>query len=92
MNMEKVKHFLQNRLKNRMLWVAIIALLGNMALSGVIVLPANFEEMATAFLNVLVLLGVFNNPSTKSQSIFVDEDGNGIDDRYENNNDEESLG
>ena len=31
-------------------------------------------------------MGILNNPTTESQSLFVDEDGNGIDDRLENKN------
>lgn len=87
MNKQKLNSFLKNRLRNKYLWIAIIALLTNLAISGVIVLPDNFETIATSVLNVLVLLGIFNNPSTQSQSFFIDEDGDGIDDRLQNNDD-----
>lgn len=93
MNKQKLSSFLKNRLRNKYLWMAIIALLTNLAISGVIVLPDNFETIATSVLNILVLLGIFNNPSTQSQSFFVDEDGDGIPDYLEKNTDkEESVG
>lgn len=75
------KAFIQKRLRNKFLWTAIIALLMNMGLSGAIELPDNFEGVATSLLNVLVLLGIINNPSTQSQSLFIDENNDGIDDR-----------
>ena len=92
MNKQKLSSFLKNRLRNKYLWMAIIALLTNLAISGVIVLPDNFETIATSVLNILVLLGIFNNPSTQSQSFFVDEDGDGVDDRLQQNNNEETKG
>ena len=80
------KNFLRVRCNNYLLWSAIIALLIEMSLGDLIKLPNNFEQIATTFLNVLVVAGILNNPTTKSQSLFVDEDGNGIDDRLENVN------
>ena len=88
MNKQKLSSFLKNRLRNKYLWMAIIALLTNLAISGVIVLPDNFETIATSVLNILVLLGIFNNPSTQSQSFFIDEDGDGIPDYLEKNTDD----
>lgn len=80
---DEFKNFMHNRMKNRYLWVAIIALVANMGMSGFIELPENFEGTASAFLNVLMILGIFNNPSTQSQNLFVDVDGDGIDDKYD---------
>ena len=80
------KNFFQVRCNNYLLWSAIAALLIEMSLGDLIKLPDNFEQIVTAFLNVLVMVGILNNPTTKSQSLFVDEDGNGIDDRLENVN------
>lgn len=80
---DEFKNFMRNRVKNRYLWVAIIALIANMGMSGFIELPENFEGTASAFLNVLMILGIFNNPSTESQNLFVDVDKDGIDDRYD---------
>lgn len=80
---EKTKAFLRNRLKNRMFWVSVVALLVNLGLTGYIELPNNFEDVATAILNLLMVLGIINNPSTESQNIFIDVDGDGIDDRYD---------
>lgn len=81
--MNKFKQFMHNRLRNQFLWVGIIALIVNMGLSGFIELPDNFEGTANAILNVLIMLGILNNPSTQSQNIFVDNDNDGIDDRYD---------
>ena len=86
---DEFKNFMRNRVKNRYLWVAVIALVANMGMSGFIELPENFEGTASAFLNVLMILGIFNNPSTESQNLFVDVDGDGIPDHLE---DEETMG
>ena len=67
-----------------LLWGAIVALLVQMSLSNIITLPNNFEQLANAFLNIMVVIGILNNPTTESQSLFVDENNNGIDDRFEN--------
>ena len=67
-----------------LLWGAIVALLVQMSLSNIITLPDNFEQLANAFLNIMVIIGILNNPTTESQSLFVDENNNGIDDRFEN--------
>ena len=91
---DEFKNFMRNRVKNRYLWVAVIALVANMGMSGFIELPENFEGTASAFLNVLMILGIFNHPSTESQNLFVDVDGDGIDDRYDDeiSTDEGSVG
>lgn len=92
--MNKFKDFIKNRIKNRCLWVAVIALITNMGLAGYLELPENFESTATSILNVLMLLGIINNPSTESQNVFIDVDGDGIDDRYDDeiSTDEGSVG
>ena len=86
---DEFKNFMRNRVKNRYLWIAVIALVANMGMSGFIELPENFEGTASAFLNVLMILGIFNNPSTESQNLFVDVDKDGIPDHLE---DEETMG
>lgn len=93
-NLDKIGKFMKNRMKNKYLWTGLIALLVNMSLSGFIELPDNFENTANAVLNILITLGIFNNPSTESQSILVDVDGDGIDDRYDDDisTDEGSVG
>lgn len=93
-NLDKIGKFMKNRIKNKYLWTGLIALLVNMSLSGFIELPDNFENTANAILNILITLGIFNNPSTESQSILVDVDGDGIDDRYDDeiSTDEGSVG
>ena len=93
-NLDKMGKFMKNRIRNKYLWTGLIALLVNMSLSGFIELPDNFENTANAILNILITLGIFNNPSTESQSILVDVDGDGIDDRYDDeiSTDEGSVG
>ena len=89
----KLKTFFKYRMKNRMLWVGVVALLVNLNLGGFIQLPDNFEAIASSILNILVLLGIFNNPSTESQSLFVDNNGDGIADEFQNdNNNSEAKG
>ena len=93
-NLDKIGKFMKNRIRNKYLWTGLIALLVNMSLSGFIELPDNFENTANAILNILITLGIFNNPSTESQSILVDVDGDGIDDRCDDeiSTDEGSVG
>lgn len=66
--------FLKTRLKNVVFWSAILALIVQMSFGNLIKLPDNFEQTANAFLNVLVVAGILNNPTTKSQSLLVDSD------------------
>ena len=83
-NCKRKKGFIESRLKNVLLWGAIVALLVQKSLSNIITLPNNFEQLANAFLNIMVVIGILNNPTTESQSLFVDENNNGMDDRFEN--------
>ena len=57
-----------------MFWSAILALVMQMSFGNLIKLPDNFEQTVNAFLNVLVVAGILNNPTTKSQSLLVDSD------------------
>ena len=66
--------FLKTRLKNVVFWSAILALIMQMSFGNLIKLPDNFEQTVNAFLNVLVVAGILNNPTTKSQSLLVDSD------------------
>ena len=68
------RKFLKTRLKNVVFWSAILALIMQMSFSNLIKLPDNFEQTVNAFLNVLVVAGILNNPTTKSQSLLVDSD------------------
>jgi uncharacterized membrane protein len=88
----KVKAFLKNRMKNKMLWIGVVSLLVELNLEGVIDLPSNFEPIASSVLNVLVLLGILNNPSTESQSLFVDNDNDGIADEFQKDDNEQAKG
>lgn len=56
------------RFKNYALWAAVLGFIPMLANSlGVydinIVLPDNFENLGTAFMGILVLAGILNNPS-----------------------------
>lgn len=80
---KKGRKFLGSRLNNYLLWTSVLAMLTQMSLSNWIELPQNFEAITTSILNILVFVGILNNPTTESQSLFVDEDGDGIDDRLQ---------
>lgn len=86
--------FFKNRIKNYTLWISVIALITNLAINGYIELPENFESVATAILNLLMVLGILNNPSTQSQNIFIDTDGDGIPDHLDDevNTDDGAVG
>lgn len=88
----KIKTFLKYRIKNKMLWIGIIALLVELNLGGIIELPSNFESVASSLLNVLVFLGILNNPSTASQSLFVDNDNDGVADEFQRDDNEQAKG
>ena len=52
------------RWRNYGLWVAIAAFIPMLLESlGVNVLPDNYKELTKAFLGILVLAGIINNPS-----------------------------
>lgn len=89
---ELFKDFFKNRVKNYALWLSVVALVTNLAINGYLELPENFESVATAILNLLMVLGILNNPSTESQNIFIDTDGDGVPDHLEENNDENPVG
>ena len=89
---KKIKTFFKYRMKNKMLWVGIIALLVDLNLEGFIELPSNFESFASNLLNILVFLGILNNPSTESQSLFIDNDNDGIADEFQENDSSQAKG
>jgi len=61
------------RLKNYGLWVSVAAFIPMLLEAmGVNILPQNYEEIVKAFLGVLVLLGLINNPTTE-QKWFKDD-------------------
>ena len=88
----KIKTFLKYRIKNKMLWIGVIALLVELNLGGIIELPSNFESIASNLLNILVFLGILNNPSTASQSLFVDNNNDGIADEFQKDDNEQAKG
>ena len=53
------------RFENYGLWVAIFAFIPLLLQGfGVDILPANYESIINAFLGILVLAGILNNPSS----------------------------
>lgn len=59
---------IKSRLKNYGLWVSVIAFIPMLMQSfGMNVLPTNYSDVAMAFLGILVLLGLVNNPTTDSK-------------------------
>ncbi len=66
------------RFRNYGLWVAIFAFiplvvdaLGTYDIN--VVLPGNYGKLVQAFLAILVLAGVLNNPTTENKGFFDDK-------------------
>ncbi|SHH35849.1 phage holin [Clostridium grantii] len=58
---------IKNRLKNKMLWVSVIALIPMLCQSfGLDILPSNYTEVSNSILGIVILLGLVNNPSTEN--------------------------
>lgn len=54
-----------SRFQNYGLWVAVAALIPLiLEAAGLNVLPANYKELVTGILGVLILAGVINNPTS----------------------------
>lgn len=65
----------KTRLKNYGLWLAVIALIPMLCQSaGLNVLPTNYNEVATAILAILVMLGIVNNPTTENKGFSDDKE------------------
>ena len=65
---------MNNRIKNYGLWVAIIAFIPMLLQGfGLDVLPKNYQEIASAFLGILVLLGIVNDPTTENKGFKDDQ-------------------
>lgn len=62
------------RLRNYGLWIAVIAFIPMVMESfGLKVLPTNYNEVMKAFLGILVLLGLVNDPTTDNQGFGDDK-------------------
>jgi len=62
------------RLKNYGLWIAVISFIPMVLQSfGLKVLPANYQEVASALLGILVLLGIVNSPTTENKGFLDDK-------------------
>jgi uncharacterized membrane protein len=65
---------IKNRVKNYGLWVAIIALIPMLCQSfGFNILPTNYNEVTTAILGIIVMLGLVNNPTTENKGYSDDK-------------------
>lgn len=74
-----------NRLKNYGLWISIAAFIP-MFLKGIghDVIPANYNELVSSLLSILVVAGIINNPQTENKG-FLDD--NKDDNKVETNKD-----
>lgn len=55
-----------NRFKNYGLWMSILALMPMiLKMFGISVIPAEFKEVSTVILLILVALGIINDPTTQ---------------------------
>lgn len=65
----------KTRFKSYGLWLAVIALIPMVCQSfGANILPANYEEVATAILSIVVMLGIVNNPTTENKGFLDDKE------------------
>lgn len=69
---------MSNRWKNYALWASILAfiplLLEGLEVYNVhAVLPPNYDVLVKAFLGILVLAGIINNPTTENKGFKDDE-------------------
>ncbi|WIF95003.1 phage holin [Caminicella sporogenes] len=63
----------KKRLRNYGLWVAVAAFIPMLLEAfGLNVLPENYNQLVKAFLGILVLLGIINNPTTENKG-FLDD-------------------
>lgn len=63
-----------NRWKNYGLWVSIFAFIPLVLNAfGLKVLPANYNELITALLSILVMAGIISNPETLTKGYLDDE-------------------
>lgn len=64
---------MNNRYKNIGLWISIFALIPMILQGfGLNILPENYSQIVSAFLGVLVLAGILNNPVTDNKG-FADD-------------------
>jgi uncharacterized membrane protein len=62
------------RLKSYSLWISLFAFIPMLLQSfGINTLPENYEEVTKAFLWILVMLGLVNNPTTVNKGFLDDE-------------------
>ena len=64
-----------SRFKNYGLWVSIFAFIPMLLKAfGVDIIPANYDEIVSAFLGILVLAGIISNPTTNAKWFLDDKD------------------
>lgn len=65
---------MKERFKNYALWVSLFAFVPMLCEGfGISILPNNYEELTTAILGILVLLGLVNNPTTRNKGFKDDK-------------------
>lgn len=69
---------IKDRVHNRFFWVSIFAIIPLAAYTfgfDMNFIPENYKELVLAILNVLVLAGVINNPTTSNKWLGDDVEG-----------------
>ena len=67
-----------SRFKNYGLWVAIFAAIPLILKAlGLNILPADYDQIVTAILSILVMAGIINNPTTESKWFSDDKNSDG---------------
>ncbi|GIM29835.1 hypothetical protein CPJCM30710_25010 [Clostridium polyendosporum] len=65
---------IKSRLKNYGLWISIAAFIPIiLKVFGKDVLPSNYNEIVTAILSILVMLGLINNPTSENRGFSDDK-------------------
>jgi len=65
---------MNNRFKNIGLWISIFAFIPLLADGlGYDILPNNYEEIVKSFLDILVIAGILNNPSSNNPGFMDDK-------------------
>ncbi|MCT8977631.1 holin [Clostridium sp. CX1] len=65
-----------NRFRNYGLWLSIAAFIPMLLKAfGKDILPDNYDELINAFLSILVIAGILNNPQTNNRG-FLDDASN----------------
>lgn len=65
---------IKSRLKNYALWISIAAFIPMILKAfGKDILPSNYNEIVTAILSILVMLGLISNPTSENRGFLDDK-------------------